>query len=905
MIRLWSFRWDDEETYFPCQVEKNGKHNDKEEVEEEQVVVGQELRDEVNGYKELTYGSPVILGETAHRYGYVQNVVSESTHDVFYPYLGHIAESHKELVRYNDQRIVSFAQSRGSTESDIIGTSFSCFLTNLLPQEEEEEELSYKALFRKSASVNKYAVEHGLKCVARSLCLALAYLHENGLCHGLLSAGDVVAQVNSEGVLENIRILGYCIPYILQHTPLKIEYMCIAAPESVLLFPPRGSQSKLECFYPRADVWAMGMILAQVAGLYPFEEDPSSAVEQQKLLEGVRGSRMDLFECDDLDPDFCDFVSRCLYINPASRDSAKDLLGHAFLRDVKSSRTSVCEGGEEIDLYFQLRSGSNLLQQNYGPVRAPGLLDNVDVAIARLSKHAYKSNVAAVTAKEAKHAPVAGDSTDRMLPTGGGAFGGASELLASMIRGRPIERGVSSKAASSRSPSPSARSVMSTREKSFSEIVLELQERMHLANLHRGNEELRMAVADSVLTLSKDHACQELSTSLRGRIWAVLLGIPVKPDKRKSMRDAFCGSPMKVNEAIVAKYDMVVDRLLWPHEIDRQLEQDVPRCHQYHVLLAGQECRNRLAYLLKAWVLLNPRFQYWQGLDSVGAAVLTLYPGNPVMAFAVLDELIACFLPNMFSEYANKKSNILQDRLHMFDKVLCFHDPVLALHFGELQVKSNQYAVSWMLAMFAHVLPIPLLYRVWDRLLAQPIRERGAGILVFATCVMVQLRNVLLKLDDFGDCATFLTRLPVSLDYVIGRALRLYDSARELTPRFRGLTWAEPEYPAVTSCSCLILPVDELLERWASVFVIHIVEAEKESGDDFKTIQGAWIGCDRDAAMKQIISRPQSKRIVALYGGNVDSFYKFIVDSHKVPFVCALEPDVLETLARLSPGHIM
>ena len=47
---------------------------------------------------------------------------------------------------------------------------------------------------------------------------------------------------------------------------------------------------------------------------------------------------------------------------------------------------------------------------------------------------------------------------------------------------------------------------------------------------------------------------------------------------------------------------------------DRQIDLDIPRCHQYHALLASPEGHRKLRRLLKAWVFAQKGHQvYWQG----------------------------------------------------------------------------------------------------------------------------------------------------------------------------------------------------------------------------------------------------------------------------------------------------
>lgn len=54
-----------------------------------------------------------------------------------------------------------------------------------------------------------------------------------------------------------------------------------------------------------------------------------------------------------------------------------------------------------------------------------------------------------------------------------------------------------------------------------------------------------------------------------------------------------------------------------PHPVDRQLEVDVPRCHQYHPLLNSPQGHLKLKKILKSWIVSNPNLTYWQGTTSI------------------------------------------------------------------------------------------------------------------------------------------------------------------------------------------------------------------------------------------------------------------------------------------------
>jgi TBC domain-containing protein kinase-like protein len=56
-----------------------------------------------------------------------------------------------------------------------------------------------------------------------------------------------------------------------------------------------------------------------------------------------------------------------------------------------------------------------------------------------------------------------------------------------------------------------------------------------------------------------------------------------------------------------------------PHQVD------IPRCHQYDLLLSSPDGHGKLKRVLKSWIRANPTLVYWQGLDSLLAPFVCLH----------------------------------------------------------------------------------------------------------------------------------------------------------------------------------------------------------------------------------------------------------------------------------------
>ncbi|KAG0167463.1 hypothetical protein DFQ30_006037 [Apophysomyces sp. BC1015] len=203
------------------------------------------------------------------------------------------------------------------------------------------------------------------------------------------------------------------------------------------------------------------------------------------------------------------------------------------------------------------------------------------------------------------------------------------------------------------------------------------------------------------------HAKVDIPPLLRGKVWAAILG---------------------VRGDLEYQYDQVDKHN--DMETDRQIEVDVPRCHQYNQLLASSVGHEKLRRLLKAWVSANSKLVYWQGLDSLYAPFLTLNFNDEAIAFACLQKFIPRYLNNFF---LSDNTIVLQEYLAIFRHLLSYHDPALSSHLETIRFMPDLYAIPWFLTLFT---------------LGPTSLPLFAGI-----AILRQIREVLLTYE-FDDCIT-------------------------------------------------------------------------------------------------------------------------------------------------------
>jgi serine/threonine protein kinase len=280
---------------------------------------------------------------------------------------------------------------------------------------------------------------------------------------------------------------------------------------------------------------------------------------------------------------------------------------------------------------------------------------------------------------------------------------------------------------------------------------------------------------------------------LRGEIWAAILGVEHDLDA------------LDIYNGLLHKINSMRRNGRWLSSeceaSDRQIAVDVPRCHQYNKLLASPTGHAKLTRVLRSWVVYHdttppspatiqhqevtvnddhhPKraegpLVYWQGLDSLTAPFVVLNFHFEARAFVCLRALVDKYVKGFF---ARDNSHAMEERLVTFQKLLIYHDPELGLHLRNIGFSPELYAIPWFLTLFAHVLPIEKIFKLWDALL---LSSSSHHLPIFlAIGMMRQLRSNLLH-SDFNSAMTLFQNMQ-GID--IRRAIKDADHIVERTPK--------------------------------------------------------------------------------------------------------------------------
>jgi len=205
---------------------------------------------------------------------------------------------------------------------------------------------------------------------------------------------------------------------------------------------------------------------------------------------------------------------------------------------------------------------------------------------------------------------------------------------------------------------------------------------------------------------------------------------------------------------------------------DRQIEVDIPRCHQYNDLLSSSVAHKKLKRVLKAWLVSHDKYVYWQGLDSLCAPFVYLNFCKEHIAYACLTAFIKKYLNDVF---LRDNAAVIGEYLIKLSHLIAFHDPHLANHLYSEGFIPDLFAIPWFLTMFSHVFPLHRIFHLWDKLL---LGDSSYPLFV-GLSILAQFRDTLLN-SGFNECILLFSDLPeVDIEKCVAESSKFYDA----TPR--------------------------------------------------------------------------------------------------------------------------
>ncbi|KAG4070178.1 hypothetical protein HA402_003868 [Bradysia odoriphaga] len=572
------------------------------------------------------------------------------------------------------------------------------------------------------------------------IALALDHLNQNAfVCHNLEPANVLV---DSE---SNVKLFNYGLFHMTnagEYVPFPIGNVRYLPPERLL-----GSKNNF-----KSDVWSLGVIIAELVfgcTLWPTTNIAQtmrkilSLCNTKNVLEKIARDNNCLDKYQNLDPSLRRLLESCLTISTKERISTGDILSDLYFTDMDSVTTNSDEKPllfecplSHIYYWWQLAGGDVYTElKNEGLIRSEAPILIMPSLVPLSGK------------------PICPPKSQSSLLDNRIVMLSLTNLIDRLSNIKP-------EAYFPLIHSPEFRINYGTE---MENLPIVIRERDTEYQFHRVILFTRLLKGyPYTRDLIVKEAEKDIPPLLRGHIWACLLGV--------------------IENGSYESIDKVT-----PTATDRQIDVDIPRCHQYDESLSSPEGHRKLKRLLKAWVTHHPQYVYWQGLDSLTAPFLYLNFNNEERAFLSLYKFIPKYLHWFFLK---DNSAIIKEYLSKFSQLTNFHEPVLAKHLRDINFIPELFAIPWFLTMFSHVFPLYKIIHLWDKL----ILGDNSFPLYIGISVLKQLKTTLLS-SGFNECILLFSDLPdIVMETCVIESQKMYSTTpKSVTYRKHVLHEVEPD----------------------------------------------------------------------------------------------------------------
>ena len=604
--------------------------------------------------------------------------------------------------------------------------------------------------------------------LAHDMMIGLDFLHYHGYVHRNLSTCNILLDASNRVKLSKYGL--YHMTNYNDDVMFPIGDICYIAPE--VLLSGVGYNPEYGASQQSVDVWSFGMVLLDcffqgtlwgkfrrsVEQITMFLMNLVTLKETTHALEEIIKISSGREKLKEMDKTFHSFLRLCLQVDPKSRPSIHDLFSHNFIKGMHEPRS------HHLSLCYQFPAvsrSSHLRLPDYNKLLLE--LNNVQEEEDHLAGrpinevyHLWGLTGGDVFPELKRCNMINSKAPALILPTtmlnNGEEFGidqhesfmfDETTISVSLTQLRHRLKHIDPTAfyplvveddLYTIDTSETARLPLIIREKDveyqFHRIIL--FERLLEGYPHTRDRVIKEARVD-------------IPPFVRAKVWAALLNI---------------------NGDIYETYQRI-DKTSQT-STDRQIEVDIPRCHQYSYLLSSPTAHQKFKSVLKAWVVSQPNLVYWQGLDSLCAPFVSLNFNNEALAYACLSAFVPKYLYHFFLK---DNSQVIHEYLAVFSQLIAFHNPDLFNHLNEIGFQPELYAIPWFLTMFSHVFPLHKIYHLWDTLLL------GSSMLplCIGVAILQQFREQLLSFG-FNECILLFSDMPdIDIERCVKDSIKLFN----------------------------------------------------------------------------------------------------------------------------------
>jgi len=181
--------------------------------------------------------------------------------------------------------------------------------------------------------------ENEIVYIAKNILHALDFLHDNQLAHRDLKSGNIMIDIYG-----NVKLIDFGLCSDISQG--EVVHM-VGSP---FWMPPEMIQKQSHGL--PVDIWSFGICLIEIANSQPPNSKSSIYA---MLVAATIGYPEPLLEKEKWSPDFLDFISGCLIINPKDRWTVKQLLQHKFISNESINSQTI---GDLIKFLFQINEST-------------------------------------------------------------------------------------------------------------------------------------------------------------------------------------------------------------------------------------------------------------------------------------------------------------------------------------------------------------------------------------------------------------------------------------------------------------------------------------------------------------------------------------------------------------------
>ncbi|XP_042900319.1 growth hormone-regulated TBC protein 1 isoform X1 [Parasteatoda tepidariorum] len=234
----------------------------------------------------------------------------------------------------------------------------------------------------------------------------------------------------------------------------------------------------------------------------------------------------------------------------------------------------------------------------------------------------------------------------------------------------------------------------------------------------------------------KRYVRKGIPSNQRGVVWSYISGAKEMKEEKPDLYTTILRSPMK-------------------QEIIETIDLDIPRTFPDNIYFKGaspDSKRESLKNVLLAFAHHNPLIGYCQGLNFI-AGIMLLVTDNEDMTFWLLQSLKERILPDY---YTKEMTGLLTD-IGVLEELIKSKVPQVHERMLQTDVSWSMYVSKWFICLFAEVLPIETVLRIWDCLFYE-----GSKILLrVAVTLVMKNQDKILAAKNFVEITEVFKSLPL------------------------------------------------------------------------------------------------------------------------------------------------